>query len=641
MSDLYKVRRRNFYYRFSADDWRESFKGDKMQQERKKKLAGFIAKILLLIMYLVIFYFPVFCWEMTYGGTGYDSSESVQQTLDGGYISAGLTSSYGAGTQDVYLVKTDASGTLMWEKTFGGVAGDQAWSVQQTSDGGFIIGGETFSFGSNAQVYLIKTDAGGSLLWEQNYGGIGYDLGFCVRQTIDGGFIITGETNSFGAGSKDAYLIKTDASGSMVWSKTYGGSGVEVAESVIQTSDGGYIITGWTTSYGAGLYDAFLIKTDSSGTQQWFKPYGGAEYEIGFSVRQTSDGGYVTVGETSSFGYGDNDVYLLKTDSAGNEQWYNTYGGTAQDWGFEVEQTADDGFIITGFTSSGSSGLDDVYVVKTDSAGMMQWQQLHGGGGQDEGNSIGLTSDGGCIVSGINTSWGAGTYDAYLIKIDGIIPTATSTPTMLETGTITPIHSITDTETETQSATVTESETQTETRTFTGTVTETWTMTATKTVTETTTVTNIVTATETRTGTATATKNVTMTITETLTQTAMNTSTSTGTQTLTPEETHTITPVPSITPTLEPFPEGEILAFPNPFPLSRGLMKFTGVPQGAFFGLYTITGEYIRSFTAGYGVNYWNGRNYDGHKVSPGIYYYVARHTDGRLAGAGKLFVVY
>ena len=202
----------------------------------------------------------------TYGGTGYDHASSVQQTSDGGYIIVGTTHSFGAGDLDIFLIKTDANGDRIWAKTYGGTDRDEGYSVQQTSDGGYILAGLTESFGvGGGDIFLIKTDANGNVQWAKTYGGAYWDFASSVQQTSDGGYIIAGTTRSFGAGGYDILLIKTDANGNIIWAKTYGGASDEGASSVQQTSDGGYIVAGYTWSFSAGSSDIFLIKTDASG----------------------------------------------------------------------------------------------------------------------------------------------------------------------------------------------------------------------------------------------------------------------------------------------------------------------------------------------------------------------------------------
>jgi len=359
-------------------------------------------------------------WTRTYGGGHSDWGRSVQQTSDGGYIIAGTTRSFGAGDREVCLLKTDSSGDVLWTRAYGGSSWDYGHSVQQTSDGGYIIAGYTYSFGAGgSDVYLVKTNPSGNILWDRTYGGSDYDRGHSVQQTSDGGYIIAGYTGSFGAGSYDVYVVKTDSSGDTLWTRTYGGSSYDVGHSVQQTSDGGYIIAGYTGSFGAGREDVYLLRTDSSGHSLWTRTYGGSDWDWGFSVQQTSDGGYVIAGETASFGAGSSDVYLLKTDSSGNTLWTRTYGGSSSDRGRSVQQTSDGGYIIAGLTWSFGAGYSDVYLVKTDSSGDTLWTRTYGGSDQDWGESVQQTSDGGYIIAGETSSFGAGRSDVYLLRVAG------------------------------------------------------------------------------------------------------------------------------------------------------------------------------------------------------------------------------
>jgi len=245
---------------------------------------------------------------------------SVQQTTDGGYIIAGRTSSFGNGVGDAWLIKTDSNGNDEWKQTFGGSNYDLSYSVQQTTDGGYIMTGGTFSF-SNGQsdVWLIKTDSEGIEKWNQTFGGRYSEFGLSVQQTTDGGYIISGGTDTFWSnGQSDFWLIKTDSEGIEEWNQIFAGSGGELGLSVQQTSDGGYIITGGKVSYVGASSGLWLIKTDSQGAEEWEQNFGGIEYNVGSSVQQTTDGGYIITGVTGSFGNGGWDIWLIKTDLDGN-----------------------------------------------------------------------------------------------------------------------------------------------------------------------------------------------------------------------------------------------------------------------------------------------------------------------------------
>jgi len=360
---------------------------------------------------------PDTAWTKTYGGGGYDYGRSVQQTADGGYIVAGETGSYGAGGMDVYLIKTDSLGDTLWIRTYGGGGGDFGYSVQQTIDGGYIVAGYTGSYGVGGDVYLIKTNSSGDTLWTRTYGGTGTDIGKSVQQTTDEGYIVTGYTESYGMGESDVYLIKTDSLGDTLWTKTYVGGDQNYGRSVQQTADGGYIVAGDAIFYGAGGYDVYLIKTDSLGDTLWTKTYGGGEGDFGYSVQQTTDGGYIVAGYTWSYGVGESDVYLIKTDSLGDTLWTKTYGGGEGDFSHSVQQTTDGGYIVAGHTMSYGVGGRDVYLINTNASGDTLWTKTYGGGDFDIGYSVQQTTDGGYIVAGHTESYGEGEMDFYLIRI--------------------------------------------------------------------------------------------------------------------------------------------------------------------------------------------------------------------------------
>jgi hypothetical protein len=377
-------------------------------------------KLLLILLCLPVIGFGQE-FETTFGGTYDDEGYSVQQTTDGGYVIAGLTWPSSDIIPIVYLIKSDGNGMEQWNQTFGVSDEDAGVSVQQTTDGGYIIAGLSGTLPDNsADVYLIKTDGNGIEQWSQTFGGAESECGYSVQQTTDGGYIITGYTYSFGNGGAYVYLIKTDGYGTELWNKTFGGGGsFNNGYSVQQTTDGGYIITGNTQAFGNGGADVYLIKTDGYGTELWNKTFGGTGNESARSVQQTTDGGYIITGNTTSFGNGENDVYLIKTDVNGIELWNKTFGGTGDDYGLSVQQTTDGGYIITGFKKySGTNDLD-VYLIKTDVNGVEQWNKIFGDTGYQAGHSVQQTTDGGYIITGAVRNFGNQYTDVYLIKTDG------------------------------------------------------------------------------------------------------------------------------------------------------------------------------------------------------------------------------
>ena len=363
----------------------------------------------------------------TFGGELRDHGFCVQETSDGGYILTGQTKLDGNEYSDVYLIKTDSNGNEVWSQTFGGLSQEESYSVRETSDGGYIIAGITYSYGAGANdIYLIKTDSGGNEVWSQTFGGPLMDYARSVLETPDGGYIVAGFTGIFIQGKPsmlDVLLIKTDSNGNEVWSQTFGSTGStddDRSWTVKKTSDGGYIIVGHTfKGHENGYYDVLLIKTDSNGNEVWSQTYGGSGLDRGYDVEQTSDGGYVIGGYTTSYGAGESDFYLIKTDSNGNEVWSRTFGGSSSDNAFSMEITSDGGYILVGKTDSYGAGGDDVYLVKTDPDGNEVWSRTFGGTLDDNALFVIETSDGGFIMTGYTEVKDVeDDDDIYLIKTD-------------------------------------------------------------------------------------------------------------------------------------------------------------------------------------------------------------------------------
>jgi predicted secreted protein len=308
-------------------------------------------------------------WNKTYGGALDEGCSDMCQTTDGGYAMSGYTKSFGAGGQDAWLVRTDASGVAYWAKTYGGTGDEFAPSVVQTIDGGYAMGGYTTSFGAgNQDFYLVKTDASGNMEWNKTYGGTGIDYAYTMVQTSDGGYALAGYTDSFGTfGSNDTWLVKTDASGNMQWNKTYGGTGADATLNIVKSSDGGYALIGYTGSFG-GVFKVYLVKTDASGNVQFEMAYGATILEVGVHGIQTADGGYAMVGYNYANGQ---DFILIKTDADGNLQWEMTYGGTGAETAFTLLQASDGGYVLTGNTTSYGAGGTDIWLVKTDASGVL------------------------------------------------------------------------------------------------------------------------------------------------------------------------------------------------------------------------------------------------------------------------------
>jgi hypothetical protein len=297
-------------------------------------------------------------WNNTYGGIQYDEARALVQTSDGGYALAGYT-------MDEYrycnssLVKTDENGNMQWNRTYGDGA-QKVYALVQTSDGGYALAGYT-----GGSRWLVKTDANGDEQWTKSYGGAGYYIATALVQTGDGGYALAGSKATEYAGY-DFWLVKTDANGNVQWSNTYGGTGSDWATALVQTADGGYALAGTTTSYGAGRSDFWLVKTGANGDAQWRRSYGGTGDEGAESVVQTSDGGYALAGTTDSLGAGSEDFWLVKTDASGNALENRTFGGVDEDRFYGLVQTGDGGYALAGYTESYSVGYYDFWLVKTD-----------------------------------------------------------------------------------------------------------------------------------------------------------------------------------------------------------------------------------------------------------------------------------
>ena len=241
----------------------------------------------------------------------------------------------------------------LWTKTYGGSNNDSSTCIRQTTDGGYIIFGNTDSEGNDMNdLWLIKTDENGNLTWDVTFGGDQNDYSIIGQQTSDGGFIIVGTAESFGNGMQDFWLIKTDENGNEEWNQTYGTEENDRAQYVEQTADGGYILTGGTGNYEDDHQDFWLIKIDENGNVEWDQTYGGTGNEKAYSVHQNPDGSYILSGRTDSFGNGAFDMWLIKTDEFGNELWNRTFGGTENENAYSMQILTNGGYILAGCTKS-------------------------------------------------------------------------------------------------------------------------------------------------------------------------------------------------------------------------------------------------------------------------------------------------
>ena len=353
-------------------------------------------------------------WSRMYGGTYVDLCTAVLETDDGGFILSGRTN-YSPTDVDAWLVKTNSSGEVEWSRTLGGGQTEVANAVVPRLGGGYAMVGLTTSYGGgNEDAYFATVTAQGDAQSFNYWGGDSYDVGHAIASTTDGGFIIGGETRSFGSGWMDFWLIKTNETGAEQWTQTFGGPEPDVCYAVQQVSDG-YALAGYTTSFGAGEADAWLVRTNSAGQMLWSRTFGWGTNDVALDMMATSDGGFVLAGHTQSGGTGDRDFYLVKTDGFGTLQWNHTYGGPFDEFCSSVQQTSDGGYILSGSTSSfGSNG--DMWLVRVSSTGELLWHRTFGGSGAEDALSVDVTSNNGFILGGMTTSFGAIDWDIWLVR---------------------------------------------------------------------------------------------------------------------------------------------------------------------------------------------------------------------------------
>ncbi len=381
-------------------------------------------------------------WGQTYGGENMDIGYCVIETSDGACLIAGTTNSSG-GNFDFWLIKTDSNGVMLWNQTYGEDNYDCAYSVIETTDGDYVITGSIWSFGftdpftsGSNNFWLVKTDSDGNVLWKQTFGRDNSDIPFCVIETTDGGYALAGYTGN-GDGNDDFWLIKTDKNGTMMWNQSYGGSENDVAHSLIQTSDEGFALVGYTHSV-SDSRKVLLVKTDNDGKMQWNQTYGTTIFDteafaMAHDLVETADGGFAIAAEKSVY-MGGHDFWLIKTDQEGIVEWNQTYGKV--DFEFDrpesVIVTSDGGFVIAGETTAGSE-TGDAWLIKTDDQGNIQWNKTYGGELRDAIYSVIETSNGEYILTGYTWSFGAGKHDVWLIKTDelGVVPEFSSWTSLL------------------------------------------------------------------------------------------------------------------------------------------------------------------------------------------------------------------
>jgi hypothetical protein len=359
-------------------------------------------------------------WNNTYGGGYTEFTSDLVQTKDGGFAIAGTTNSFGAGYFDMWLVKTDAIGNVLWNQTYGGREGDNANALVQTNDGGYALAGRTLSFDAGrGDMWLVKTDTLGNVEWNVTYGDTNREEANAILQTPDGGFILAGRIHTFSMRGNTMWLIKTDALGKVEWNTTFGGEYSVSINDLVITADGGYALAGGTDSFGTNSKDMWLIKTDSMGAIEWNTTYGGDFAETTNALILTSDNGFALAGSTDPLGSGNREIWLVKTDSKGVMLWNTTYGSRYSETTNALLQTTDGGYALAGgIDPLGIGSSQDMWLIKTDPFGTMLWNQTFGGDDADSTSDLVQTSDGGFAIAGATNSFSefcSGT-DMWLVK---------------------------------------------------------------------------------------------------------------------------------------------------------------------------------------------------------------------------------
>ena len=367
-------------------------------------------------------------WEKVIGGIQVDTAKSIIQSSDGGYVIAGWTSSFGAGYWDIYVVKLDAGGNVVWAKTIGGIFGDSAYSIIQSSDGGYVVAGmtEIERCGTScyfSDFYVVKLDSSGNVEWTKTIDIGPDDEARSIIQSSDGGYVVAGWAWNYETVGIDTYVVKLDSSGNVEWAKAINLGGWDYANSITQSSDGSYVIAGRTYRYGVGS-DIYVVKLDAGGNVVWAKTIDRGD-DYAWSIIQSSDGGYVVAGFTSNlvigehyiyFGMGDPDFYVVKLDSSGNVEWTKTIRMMDYNYAWSIIQSSDGGYVVAGFAYSFGIGRY-IYVVKLDSSGNVEWTKAILREAENAWSII-QSSDGGYVVAGDTCCFtGIGYIDIYIVKI--------------------------------------------------------------------------------------------------------------------------------------------------------------------------------------------------------------------------------
>ncbi len=421
---------------------------------------------LLTLTYSAFAQAPPVQWQRSLGGSLGEELFDIQHTLDGGYVMTGYTTSSNGdvtlalGEEDVWVVKLDSTGTMEWERSYGGSEQDIGHSIKQTPDGGYIVAGKTWSSDGDVtsnhgdfDLWVLRLDNNGNLQWERNLGGPFKELGGYTAVSTSGDFFVAGSSKSLSGdltsnnGDFDIWIVKLDMNGSLIWEHSFGGSEEDFVMGICSTSDGGVIASGYSYSENGdlttnlGFSDAWLIKLAANGDIDWKRTYGGTQYDSANDIQQTTEGGYIVAGSSYSndgdltSNNGGWDMWVFKLDPSGDIQWQTSFGGTSLDVGMSVSQTTDGGYIVAGHSDSNNGdfpinqGEEDTWILRLDPAGALLWQRSFGGSTYDWAAAVQQTTDGGYILGGTTFStngdvlFNNGFTDLLVVKFAASDPT--------------------------------------------------------------------------------------------------------------------------------------------------------------------------------------------------------------------------
>ena len=363
-----------------------------------------------------------FTWKTTVGSSTKDVAMSVV-ALDGGDVAVLGTckksGGFGHGREDLCVVRVNDKGKSIWRKAFGGKKRDLAGAITKTSDGNLVIVGygESFNKAGDKDAYLVKLDTNGKMLWQKAYGGDDAEMLLGVAATKDGGVIAVGSTESFGKGESDIYLVRLDKDGKQLWQKTFGGKREDVANAIVALADGNFILAGSSSSYNAGDKDFYISKITPDAKQIWAKAYGEEQDDEVHGITATKEGGCVIVGATESYGSKHDDVDVMKLDKNGEQVWHRLYGYKSIEYANDVIATPEGGYLVVGTTKSMGHGKYDFYVLELDAKGHLHWGNLYGGPNKDIAHAVTYTKRGTFVIVGETKSFGNGDKDFFMVEL--------------------------------------------------------------------------------------------------------------------------------------------------------------------------------------------------------------------------------